>query len=227
MNNFRYVIDGIGYPSVTEILKCLDKPALTEWKKKTPNSEQISRDRATIGTIIHWKIQRYLAEKFELPPEPFRVDDLEVITHLHQGGTPEKCKICRRKADMSLAIGVIWSYFEDFLLDHTLEPIQLEKTVCNVDVGYAGTLDYYGRLDGDLVILDWKTARIFYKDNTYGAQLAAYKRAFKNNAKYLFVLRMNEDTGWGLREVEDDWARFQDAYELYRQQNPDRLPQKM
>ena len=55
----------------------------------------------------------------------------------------------------------------------------------------------------------------------------AFLKSSLVNAKYLFVLRMNEDTGWGLREVEDDWARFQDAYELYRQQNPDRLPQKM
>ena len=128
---------------------------------------------------------------------------------------------------MNFAVAVIWSYFEDFLKEHTLEPVILEKAVCNTEIGYAGTLDYYGMVDGKLAILDFKTSKAIYQDNTFGAQLAAYKRAFTNKAENLYILRMNENTGVQLAKMPDDWELFQKAMALYKEQHPDRLAQKV
>lgn len=227
VQKFRYVKDGFGYPSVTEILRAIPKPGLQKWKEATPDAEIISRDRATIGTITHWKIQRFLAKKFDLPLEPFKVDDLTVVNHNVDLCTKDRCHMCQRKVDMKVAIETIWSFFEELVDTHDLKPIQLEQTVYNPKYGYAGTLDYYGKVDGEIAILDWKTSKAFYNNNTYGAQLASYNRAFDKKGRFLYVGRLNEETGWELREVEDDWDTFLDALELYKKKHPDRLMQKV
>lgn len=227
--NFRYVQDGMGYPSVTEILKALPKPGLEEWKKKTPNAEIISRDRATIGTITHWKIQCYFAHKFDLPRDPLKVDDLTVLHHnieLCKKGLG-KCSLCRRKDEMAMAIPIIYSYAENIFRNYEFKPIYLEKSVFSPELGYAGTMDYYGYLDGKLIIGDWKTSKAIYKDNTFGAQLAAYKHAFEKKVEALFILRMNEKTGPEICEVPDDWELFLEALEKYKELHPDRMTQKV
>lgn len=221
---FRYVIEGIGYPSVTEILKTIEKPELKKWKDETPDADAISRDRATIGTIIHWRIERLLAEKHNLPLVPLKLDDVSIINHRC---AKEGCYYCERKRKMTHAIEMIMSYFDDFLTKHTLEPILLEHMVCEKTFGYAGTLDFYGHVDGESSILDFKTAKMFYNGNTFGAQLAAYKKALKKKVDRLYILRLNEETGDELREVSDDWETFKKALDGFREHFPDRQAQKI
>ncbi len=227
--NFRYAQDGIGYPSVTEILKALPKPGLDKWRKETPNADIISRDRATIGTITHWKIQCYFANKFEFPRDRLKLEDMTLLYHWIDQceiGEP-KCKLCKRKNEAKIAIQVIYAYFEEMIRTHEFIPINLEKTVFSPERGYAGTMDYYGYLDGKLIIGDWKTAKGIYNDNTYGAQMAAYKRAFGKKVDALYILRMNEKTGPEIREMPDDWELFLEALEKYKELNPTRVAQKV
>jgi len=53
---------------------------------------------------------------------------------------------------------------------HKLETLQTEFTVSGN--GWAGTLDWYGRLDGRLFVADWKTSKAIYDEYRY--QVAAY-----------------------------------------------------
>ena len=222
---FRYVIDGIGYPSVTEILGAIEKPGLKKWKESTPNSEFISRDRATIGTIVHWRIGRLLALKHSLPLQTFHVDDLSVINH-KKCDTPN-CYNCYRRDNINLAVNMIMSYYDDFTQAHTLLPVQLEKTVCNQEYGYAGTLDFIGYADDKPCILDFKTAKMISNDSTYGAQLSAYRKAIDDKNKKLYILRMNDETGYELREMIDDWEMFLTALNTFKDKFPERQAQKI
>ena len=223
---FRYVQDGMGYPSVTEILKTIPKPGLQKWRDRTPDADIISRDRATIGTTVHWKIQRYFADKFNMPPEPFKVDDLSVISHFTSKCSLNTCGLCKRKKAMVYAIEVLFSYFEDFIDQYNLTPFMLEKTVYS-ELGYAGTLDFYGEVNGQLAIVDWKTSRGFFDPCTWHAQLAAYKKALRNDVEILYVLRMHEENWWEFREMDNDWKTFENALSMYKEQKPERLMQKV
>jgi hypothetical protein len=227
MTMFRYVHDGIGYPSVTEILKVIPKPGLQEWRDKTPNADIISRDRATIGTTIHWKIQRYFAEKFDKPPEAFKVDDLSVISHNTEKCSLPNCFLCSRKKEMVYAIETLFAFFNDFRMHHDLLPMLLEKTIYNSEYGYAGTMDFYGLVDGKLSIIDWKTSKGFFEPCTWHAQLAAYKKALGKDVEKLYVLRMHEENWWELREMDDDWKTFEKALIMFREQKPEKIMQKV
>jgi len=221
---FRYVIEGIGYPSVTEILGVIEKPGLKKWKENTPDSEFISRDRATVGTIVHWRIGRLLALKHSLPLQAFHVDDLSVINH--KCDTPN-CYNCARRDKINLSVNTIMSYYDDFTQAHTLLPVQLEKTVYSPEYGYAGTLDFIGYVDDAPCILDFKTAKMISNDSTYGAQLSAYRKAFGDGGKRLFILRLNDETGYELREMIDDWEMFLTALNTFKEKFPERQAQKI
>lgn len=190
------------FPSVTTILKSLPTPrALIEWQDRTPDAGRHARTRATIGTIIHWRINRFLAKKHKLPMQPLRLDCTII--------TPE----------MRDAIDVIWSYFLDAEAELNIVPHYLEKTVINYECEYGGTLDIAGLVKGKKSITDVKTYRELYGDHTAGAQLAAYKRACDYPAEELNILRIHEETGWNLIPVSDDWGKFQEALSLHKAMN--------
>lgn len=69
------------------------------------------------------------------------------------------------------------AYF-NFYKDHRIEPILEEYKVTNHQYGYAGRLDFYGKLDGQYVILDFKTSNSIRW--TYGLQLAMYRKCLED-----------------------------------------------
>jgi len=193
------------YVSVTTALQALPRPpSLVEWMDKTPDASRHMRDRATIGTITHWRINRYLSKKHGLPIQPLSLD----------------CTIITQ--EIKDAVDVIWSYFTDAMEKVELTPFYLEKQIVNHKYKYAGTMDYAGLVDGKKAILDFKTFKDLYGDHTVGAQLAAYKRGTDYKAEELYVLILNEQTGWDLVPVSDDWEKFLEALTLHnsRQEKP-------
>jgi len=187
------------YASVTTILQVLPKAeALKKWMDETPDYARHMRNRATIGTLIHWRIQRYLAKKHHLPPEPLRLDCTII--------TPE----------MKEAIDIIWSYFIDADDTISFKPIYLEKQIVNHEYQYAGTADYIGKVNGKNALLDFKTFKRLYDNHNYGAQLSAYRRGIDYKIEELYILRINEETAWELIPIADDWNTFLEALELYK-----------
>ncbi len=61
---------------------------------------------------------------------------------------------------------------------HTIEPILEEFKVKNTDFGYAGRLDFYGKIDGKYTLIDYKATTIV--DWSYGLQLAAYRKCLED-----------------------------------------------
>lgn len=62
MGHTPTIIDGVEYPSVTEIIGIVNKPFLARWRGKIGNAkaDQISRESADIGKQVHACIEKFL-----------------------------------------------------------------------------------------------------------------------------------------------------------------------
>jgi hypothetical protein len=102
---------------------------------------------------------------------------------------------------------------------HELKPILLEEQLVSEKWKYGGTPDFYGWIDGEKTLLDFKSSGV-YSDQFI--QLAAYKNLIEEtNGKVdnCWVLVLPTDKG--LREaqredVSDHWEIFTHLLEVYR-----------
>jgi hypothetical protein len=69
------------------------------------------------------------------------------------------------------AIAAFWKWVES----HAIEPYAVEKRIMSAHYMYAGTCDFYGRIDGRLSVLDFKTGNGVYDE--FWWQLSAYSLA--------------------------------------------------
>jgi len=149
-----YNKEGIEVPSVTTILKILNKPALTTWANNLgwnrKSVKKVLEEVSDIGTAVH-----------------------EIIN----------CILAKKKLEYSkshIPFDVLYPYvmnFMKFYNDHTFEPIILEESL-SVD-NFGGTIDYYGKLDGKYTIIDFKTSKqirmsMFLKLAAYCIMLEKY-----------------------------------------------------
>jgi len=93
-----------------------------------------------------------------------------ILCHLKKA-TPNTDKYSK---DTIVTAGICFDKFIDWSAHHTLEPIIIEpeKGIVSEKYRYGGCPDYYGKIDGKLVLLDFKTAKSIYDDVYY--QLAGY-----------------------------------------------------
>ncbi|MEU0860626.1 PD-(D/E)XK nuclease family protein [Streptomyces griseofuscus] len=66
-------------------------------------------------------------------------------------------------------------HFREFLDQVQPEFLHLEETCWHDDLAVAGSFDAIARVDGDLVVLDWKTSKAVY--DSVALQLSAYRYA--------------------------------------------------
>lgn len=65
--------------------------------------------------------------------------------------------------------------FKTWAAENKVEPIACERPVISMKLGFAGTADFIGYVNGKIVIADWKTTRSYSIKN--GWQLSAYRLA--------------------------------------------------
>lgn len=112
-----------------------------------------------IGTALHerieWQLKRRLV-KFDT-----NGGDL--------GGTPPP--VIPQEAQ--------WAYeaWEKWAEESKLEPLMIEQRVYSLKYGFAGTTDMIGRINGMLVVSDWKTSSGLYLEHLI--QISAYREALK------------------------------------------------
>lgn len=135
-------------PSVTTILKILNKPALCKWANylgfKRQNIDKVLEESANKGTEVHFMLNAFLFKKKFIYIDGKGVDK-NYLT-------------------------VVLDNFITWLNGHTLKPIFGEKPITSYL--YGGTVDLYCELDGKKTILDFKTSKNFY--SSMFLQLAAY-----------------------------------------------------
>jgi hypothetical protein len=141
-------------PSVTFILNIITDKNLAFWFKQVGMNADIIVQRAKeIGSLFHNEIEILLKQgtiEYYLIPQAYR--------------------------------DIIWERIMNFEVFATkwlqgMEIIGIEKTVVNLDIGYAGTMDLITREpDGTLCIWDWKTGKEVHETNK--CQIAAYAKCF-------------------------------------------------
>jgi hypothetical protein len=153
-----YKIDGESYPSVTTIIKCLDKPALVPWASKmqreadaltamgastpreaaelilaSPNAAYASSAKAAdIGSEAHAAVEAYL-----------RGEKIPLIS--------EKASNC----------------FDSWLKwwsGSGLTVVGIETVVHSAPHGYAGRIDVLAEKKGKQYVIDWKTGKDIYAE---------------------------------------------------------------
>ncbi|MFZ9767173.1 MAG: hypothetical protein ACO3C4_01615 [Candidatus Limnocylindrus sp.] len=158
-------------PSVTTVLKFKDPGPLVQWAYKqgrehgyregrgepAPSSLYEQQDKIlSIGTAVHEMCEVYV-----------------------KGGDPKKHLSTIAPADDPTWLSSVMSgygAFESWVAQSKLEIVDCEVVVISEEYRYAGTLDFLGRLNGKLVLGDFKTSNSVYAE--YLAQMAAYAQAY-------------------------------------------------
>lgn len=167
--------DGTKVPSVTTILKIKDPGALINWAYKTgrahgllegknqfaPSNLYEGNDALQIGTCVHEMCEVY-------------VKGGDPTAHLD--GVMEKAETLDKAAFRAQVVSA-YSAFEFWCKGTQLEILECEVPVLSETHRYGGTLDFIGRLNGRLVLGDFKTSGGVYPE--YLIQLAAYAKAYE------------------------------------------------
>lgn len=167
--------DGKKIPSVTTILKIKDPGALINWAYKTgrehgllegqgnpaPSGLYEGSDVLAIGTAVH-----SMCEAFVKGGDPQAVLD-EAL----EAKTVVDAKAFRAQASSA------YSAFEFWVKGTQLEIVDCEVPVISEVHRYGGTLDFIGRLNGKLVLGDFKTSGGVYPE--YLMQIVAYAKAYE------------------------------------------------
>ncbi len=139
--------------------------------------------------------------------------------------------------------------YEAFLRWHQQNKIQVleqETQLVSEEYRYGGTLDAVGTLDGEYVLLDWKTSKGVYKDHQL--QLAAYVHLWNENCPGreivggAYLVRFSKTDAacevyfWEVEELAEPFAQFLDMRRMWDRdfefgpdlkQRPGRLGQQL
>lgn len=87
--------------------------------------------------------------------------------------------------------------FLEWYGSHRIEPIHVERIVFSRQWYYCGTVDFYGKVDGELCVVDFKASSGIYPEYVY--QLAGYAQAldeeFNKHIDVGWVVRLDKKTG--------------------------------
>ena len=167
--------DGKKIPSVTTILKIKDPGALINWAYKqgrehgilegqgqpAPGGLYEGSDILAIGTCVH-----AMCEAWAKGGSPTEVLESSI----------EAATVVNRDTFRAQAASA-YSAFEFWCKGTQLEIVDCEVKVISETHRYGGTLDFIGRLDGKLVLGDFKTSNGVWPE--YLCQLAAYAKAYE------------------------------------------------
>ena len=135
-------------PSVTTIIKLLNKPFIAKWANslgwKRQSYDKVLEESANKGTFVHEVLHEYLFKE----GKKFDLSNPEVLNFLYEN----------------------LDTFKEFEKCYDIKPIWGEKSF-SLDK-FGGTVDLYCELDNKYTILDFKTSKRFY--SSHFIQLGAY-----------------------------------------------------
>ncbi len=211
-----YPINGELYPSVTTILRIINKPAIYFWYAKHGTSKMLQvLDELT--KPLRTKIMSRLGWSMLDTPTKIMKRSGNIGSEVHHAidkylKTGAKTKL-KGEAKNAFNAFLIWEKEVD------LKPVDTEVTVWSDELRYAGTLDFVGYINGELCIADWKTSSGIYPENAL--QLSAYREAFEERsqktfavplttAKKMYLVRLDKKTGKPQIKI------FEDSPDLFK-----------
>ena len=171
-------------PGVTTITGLRAKPFLVPWANKLGlqgiDSTKYVDEKADAGTLAHLMVQKHLNKE-------------SVDTSEYSQFVIDQALNCLNK-------------FLKWESEHTLEPIFLEKEMVSEAERFGGCVDFYGKVDGVLELLDFKTAKALY--DIMFVQLGGYCILLKEHGNQVDnhrILRIgrSEDEGFEQKEKKD------------------------
>jgi len=184
-----YHIEDRDLPSVTTILGVINKPALAHWIEKTTRAAVIDT-----AADLHVDLAKanaagvsraaYIAT-IEARLGKAKATDREMVKAQEIGTQAHALIEWTLRKQLGQIVGdrpattppAEWAFmsFEDWAKSVSLEPVYVEQTVWSLDWGFAGTLDLLARVNGELMLIDFKTGKAIY-DESY-LQNVAYQVA--------------------------------------------------
>ena len=212
------------YPSSTTILDVYPKGfGFTKWLKDLgSNADQVLKEAGEQGTLIHDAIKDFW-------------EGNEIIWANEKGEakyTFEQWKMLMR--------------FWDFYKTCKPEPIAIEMSLVDGELGFGGTLDFIGKIDNSIWLIDWKSSNGVYR--SYELQIASYRELWdKLQPKYKIdrvgILHLKATTrgvgkngviqgeSWKLHEPEESQEELFDLFDMTKQiwlkENPIAKPKNM
>lgn len=212
----KYLVDGVEVPSVTQVLGCLDKPALTWWGMKVGVAgtlELVQRGILNAGVVSpEQAVEQLTAHKLTTNHQRNRAADRGKGVHdaleayMRDGIVPALADFDPSQHGYVQALAKwLWEVKPEF--------VKAEVVVGSATYGYAGRYDLLCTLPdefgGELARCDLKTGKRVY--DTAFLQLAAYEEAAiecgeePSDAQY--VIRVGPD---GSYEFKRSRVRFED-----------------
>lgn len=156
-------------PSVTTILGVLAKPALIKWAHglglKGIDMAGYVDELAGIGTLAHRMILDHL-----------RGDETDTASY--------------SPVQVDLAENCFLKYLE-WERQHAVEPLMVETPLVADELGFGGTADFYGMIDDQLCLMDFKTGKGIYDDYWY--QLGGYSLLLVERPSCYRILNIGRD----------------------------------
>lgn len=186
---FYQIESGESYPSVTNILGCIGKPALINWAAST------ERDMVIQAAANLYEDLPLVAKM----SKPAYVETLRKRLGHEKAHTKELQKACEigsechaliewnLRKELGQRVGDqpqigdkaahAFAAYEDWRKRTGIKPIMIEQTIWSRKYGYAGTMDLCADVDEyqALTVLDWKTGKGIYEEALL--QNAAYVQA--------------------------------------------------
>lgn len=194
-SSHRYFWGGEPVRSVTTILGVLAKPMLIPWAANMA-VEYIRQNCLKDECFIVSEADLDLARKAHTKKKTDAADAGSAVHEYAEsvlnGTTPQK------PATPEVAAGV--RAFESFMKEHKLEPLAVERRIFSKNHMYAGTTDFYGFVDGEAAILDFKTSSGIYDEfwlQTAGYEVAISEELFDSQAQHLkrILIHLDKATG--------------------------------
>ena len=172
----RFYMDeatGERQPGVTSILNMLAKPGLRYWFAKTVAEEAVENFSTVLDLVGK---QRHDAAIDFLKRAPGRQSGKAAETGTVVHGLVEQLNRGEDLGPIHPDYEPFITRYRKFLDDFQPEFLEVEATLWNSTVGYAGTADAIARISNEVVVLDLKTGKSGIYPET-GLQLCAYANA--------------------------------------------------
>jgi len=219
----HYHWDGQELPSVTTVLKVIDKPGLVGWARKIAFETfaevmpevLLQAEPQGLGfnemteLVMETADKRYW--KNAKSPANFGKDAHALIQEILLGNDPE----------VPLLLTQVIDNFKTWYSNSGLQLVVAESQVLSTVHGYAGTIDIMAHREADLVMVDWKTSDDVWPEMAF--QLAAYAHAFTETfslpIKEAWILRLGKKKPdfqvYQIRDLEESFQGFLGALKLY------------
>ena len=184
---FYKLEDGTRLPSVTTILQSVGKPQLIAWAAKEERTMVIAEAGKLHGELqkpvsplafagmlesrlgVEKAHSKILTKAGDIGTEIHKLVDWTLRSQLVSGVGP--------RPTVSDTANIAFGAFEKWMGEVKLKPILIEQKIWSTTYGYAGTMDLFAEVNGELALVDFKSGKAVYGEAHL--QVAAYMHALR------------------------------------------------